>query len=215
MQAAVFCDIEGTLISGQVGRIVYDTARAHKLFTPIQVAQIITMALSARLLPREQRIRLLAFSTTRFVAGWDDSQVQKLLNVAIPALTARLKPHTLERLRQHQQDGLPLVLMTGVIQPVANGIARSLGGQAEGTYLRKRNGRYTGQFDGKLCNGEAKGERVREVMTRQGCHPAACYAYGDTAADIPFLASCGHPCAVDPDLELEAEAIRRGWPILR
>jgi len=31
----------------------------------------------------------------------------------------------------------------------------------------------------------------------------------------PFLALFGHPCAVDPDPGLAAEAERRGWPILR
>ncbi len=45
--------------------------------------------------------------------------------------------------------------------------------------------------------------------------PAISYAYGDTASDIPFLTLFGHPCAVDPDAELAAEATRRGWQILR
>ncbi len=104
--------------------------------------------------------------------------------------------------------------MTGVIQPIAEALAQTLNGRAEGTYLVKRDGRYTGRYDGPMCNGAAKAARVRQVIQVYGYDPAACHGYGDTSADIPYLALCGHAYVVDPDPALRAEAIRRNWGII-
>ena len=41
-----------------------------------------------------------------------------------------------------------------------------------------------------------------------------CYAYSDSATDLPMLESVGHPHAVNADRTLRREALARGWPIL-
>ncbi|MCZ9342803.1 HAD-IB family hydrolase, partial [Streptomyces sp. TRM76130] len=43
---------------------------------------------------------------------------------------------------------------------------------------------------------------------------ARCYAYSDSATDLPMLEAVGHPHAVNPDRALRREALARGWPIL-
>ncbi|MEA2576130.1 MAG: hypothetical protein QOH93_3428, partial [Chloroflexia bacterium] len=65
------------------------------------------------------------------------------------------------------------------------------------------------------CEGTGKRDRALSIARELGCDPNICYAYGDTAADIPFLEAFGHPHAVDPDAALEAEAKKRGWQIVR
>lgn len=57
--------------------------------------------------------------------------------------------------------------------------------------------------------------KMAAIARELGCDPANCYAYGDTATDIPFLEAFGHARAVDPDEGLEAEAKKRGWEIIR
>ena len=39
--------------------------------------------------------------------------------------------------------------------------------------------------------------------------------YSDSINDLPLLEAVGAPVAVDPDPRLQAEAARRGWPVLR
>ena len=41
------------------------------------------------------------------------------------------------------------------------------------------------------------------------------YAYADSLSDLPLLAACGHPVAVNPDRRLRLVAERGGWPILQ
>ena len=65
-----------------------------------------------------------------------------------------------------------------------------------------------------MCRGAGKAERARAVLAELGCDPQQCYAYGDTASDLPFLELFGRPHAVDPDAGLAVEARRRGWPII-
>jgi phosphoserine phosphatase len=101
------------------------------------------------------------------------------------------------------------------MHPAIVRLGAALGGRGEGTRLVQRDGRYTAELDGPVCQGEGKAARARAVMDELGYEAASSYAYGDTASDIPFLALFGHPCAVDPDPGLAAEAERRGRPILR
>ncbi len=132
----------------------------------------------------------------------------------VPALTTRFKAGTWRLLQAHQAAGLALVFISGGLHEGIARLARELGAQGEGTKVRQRNGRYTGSVDGAVCQGAGKAERARAVLAAHGYDPAQCYAYGDTASDIPFLELFGHPHAVDPDPRLAAEARRRGWPII-
>ena len=57
-------------------------------------------------------------------------------------------------------------------------------------------------------------QRARAVLDELGYDPSHCYAYGDTASDIPFLGLFGYPRVVDPDPGLAVEARKRGGPML-
>ena len=40
------------------------------------------------------------------------------------------------------------------------------------------------------------------------------YFYSDSMNDLPLLECVTHPVAVDPDPNLRAEAIKRGWKVM-
>jgi hypothetical protein len=42
---------------------------------------------------------------------------------------------------------------------------------------------------------------------------SASYAYSDSMTDVPMLEAVGHPVVVNPDAELAAMAVERGWEI--
>jgi phosphoserine phosphatase len=75
-------------------------------------------------------------------------------------------------------------------------------------------GRYTGELDGPFCYGPGKVEAMVELANWNGYELDQCYAYSDSASDLPMLEAVGHPVAVNPDARLERHARRHGWPIV-
>ena len=53
-----------------------------------------------------------------------------------------------------------------------------------------------------------------ELANWNGYDLNQCYAYSDSASDLPMLEAVGHPVAVNPDAKLERHARRNGWPIV-
>ena len=52
------------------------------------------------------------------------------------------------------------------------------------------------------------------IAEAEGLDLARSYGYGDSAADLPWLALVGTPTAVNPDARLAREALRRRWRIV-
>ena len=214
MSAAVFSDVEGTLVDGSIPQIALAVGRANHLFSASKRLQISTLERIGRLGPRKLERALQLYALLRATSGMRSVDAERWVSALAPALSARFKPGAWRLLQAHQAAGLPLVLISGGLHEGIVRLATELGAHGEGTKVRQRNGRYTGRVDGQLCQGAGKAERARAVLAAHGYDPAQCYAYGDSASDIPFLELFGHPHAVDPDPRLAAEARRRGWPIV-
>ncbi len=211
---AVFSDVEGTLVDGSIPQLALAVGRAKRLFAPSKRLQIAALEGLGRLGSPQLARRLQLYALLRATAGLRPAEVARWTGALVPALTTRFKAGTWRLLQAHQAAGLPLVLISGGLHEGIARLARELGAHGEGTKVRQRNGRYTGSVEGAVCQGAGKAERARAVLAACGYAPAQCYAYGDTASDLPFLELFGHPHAVDPDPHLAAEARRRGWPII-
>lgn len=74
-------------------------------------------------------------------------------------------------------------------------------------------GCFTGEVE-YYAYGPTKAEAVRELAESEGYDLSRCYAYSDSATDIPMLEAVGHPFAVNPDRTLRREAVSREWPVL-
>ena len=214
MQTAVFSDVEGTLVDGSIPQIALAVGRAIGLFSPPKRLQVAALELIGRLAPPKLQRTLQLYALLRATAGMEPPEVTRWVDALVPALRARFKPGSWRRLQAHQAAGLPLVLISGGFHDGIARLATELGARGEGTQVRRRNGRYVGGVDGPVCQGAGKAARARAVLDELGYDPAHCYAYGDTASDLPFLALFGYPHAVDPDRGLAVEARKRGWPIL-
>jgi phosphoserine phosphatase len=86
---------------------------------------------------------------------------------------------------------------------------------AAGSKLEKRDGLYTGRFDGPYCYRKGKPVRMREIAERDGLDLAASWAYSDSESDLPMLRAVGHPVAVNPDGPLAKVAKEEGWDVMR
>jgi len=133
-----------------------------------------------------------------------------------------------EALRQviwHAEQKHSLVLVSGMIEPLADAAARllreqlaarhvSAAAEVFATKLELAAGSWTGRIVGEAMFGEAKARAVRRFCVAQKIETAECFAYGDTANDRWMLEAVGRPQAVNPSDDLARMARRNGWPIL-
>jgi HAD superfamily hydrolase (TIGR01490 family) len=214
-KAAVFSDLEGTLVDGSLPRMSLAEGSKLGFFSPWQKAQFYFFGVLGEIAPGKlkQTVRLAAIK--RAMAGQRSQNVGRLVEAVVPQAMALVKPSMLARLKAHQAEGMPLFLLSAGLHELVQAIAVELGGRGEGTRYIEHDGIYQAGLDGLACQGEGKAARALAICTEMGLDPAQCYAYGDTINDLPFLAMFGHPHAVDPDAGLAEEAKRRGWPVVR
>ena len=131
----------------------------------------------------------------------------------------------IKRVAWHARQGHAIVLVSGTLEPLAEGVARALEAElaAHGlvasiqvcaTRLEEKEGRWTGRIAADAMNGEAKVRAVKEVALEMKLDLAGCYAYGDSADDRWMLEAVGRPVAVNPREELARLARMRGWPVV-
>jgi HAD superfamily hydrolase (TIGR01490 family) len=133
----------------------------------------------------------------------------------------RIPTAALALVAQYRARGDTLVLTSAssrfLVQPTAaelgfaHLIATELGTTADG--------RFTGATEGTLNMREGKVARLQAWLDSHGIAagdvlPRASF-HSDSINDLPLLMAVGQPVAVDPDARLEAEALARGWPVLR
>ena len=213
-KSAVFSDVEGTLIDGNLPRMSLAAGNKMGFFSPWQKAQFYFFGVLGKVAPGnlKQAVRLAAIK--RAMSGQKAANVDKLVEAVLPEAMSRVKAGTLQRLQAHQREGMPLFLLSAGLHELIVRIGEELGGKGEGTRYVAHDCVYLAQLDGPALQGEGKAARALAICKEMGFDPAQCYAYGDTANDIPFLQLFGHPHAVDPDERLAEEARRRGWPVL-
>jgi phosphoserine phosphatase len=118
-------------------------------------------------------------------------------------------------LDRHRHAGRDTFIVSAAPQEIVEPLAHSFGMTSGiGTRSVVVDGRYTGELDGPFCYGPGKVEAMVELANWNGYELDQCYAYSDSASDLPMLEAVGHPVAVNPDAKLERHARRNGWPIV-
>ena len=132
-------------------------------------------------------------------------------NVIKPSLF----PGAVDLIRRSRAAGVRQVLVTGSLDFVTRPLARYLGADDYGANrLEIVNGVATGRLVGTLLAGAHKSAWVRQYAKEHGLDLQQCWAYADSASDLPMLSIVGRPCAVNPDLQLRAAARDYQWPVL-
>jgi len=78
-------------------------------------------------------------------------------------------------------------------------------------------GEFTGRTTGIVNMREGKVTRLARWLGDERLAPsslATATFYSDSINDLPLLCAVGTPVVVDPDARLQAEASRRGWPLI-
>jgi HAD superfamily hydrolase (TIGR01490 family) len=153
-------------------------------------------------------LRPLASHTHEELARWHgEFMASRILPLVGPSARALV--------RRHLERGDLCAIITATNSFVTAPIAREFGvAHLIATEPECREGRFTGRVAGTPCFREGKVRRLEQWLTTQGRSLggfAESSFYSDSHNDLPLLERVSRPVAVDPDPQLEREALLRGW----
>jgi HAD superfamily hydrolase (TIGR01490 family) len=130
-----------------------------------------------------------------------------------------IRPQALELLERHRRAGDRLAIVTATNEFVTRPIAAAFGVSDLIAVELARDGQgwMTGEIAGTPSFREGKVTRVQQWLAAQGLDwdGVQIQFYSDSMNDLPLLEKAQWPIATNPDARLEAEALRRRWPVLR
>lgn len=147
--------------------------------------------------------------------GWNVQQVREIVAETLHDLIDPIiYDEAASLIEEHHAAGRDVVIVSTSGAEVVEPIGELLGAdRVVATRLVVENGVFTGEVE-YYAYGPTKAEAIAELAESEGYDLSRCYAYSDSATDLPMLESVGHPHAVNPDRALRREAAARGWPVL-
>jgi len=216
-RVAAFFDIDGTLVPGP--------SLERRMFRELRRANAIPWmnyarwgAEAVRLLPRG--LAAIAQGNKRYLTGLRVEQVVE----AVEAIA--FFEEGVARVEWHVRRGHEIVLVSGMVKPVARMAAMALECELESrglerevlvsaTRIEERAGMFTGRVLGESILGEAKRRAIGNVARAMQIDLRESHAYGNSLRDQPMLDAVGHAHAVNPGKELAKTANLRDWAIWR
>ena len=214
--SAAFFDLDRTLISGSSTWVFGIAAWKAGLIAKRQFVRDAFGALAFRVSGASDetsigvRDRILGA-----VEGVRRDDLVGLNTDIVPKLMERVRPEAKQLVEMHRHAGRATYIVSASPVELVNPLAAALGMTGGiGTVSEIVDGVYTGRLAGPFCYGPGKVDAIDELARWEGLDLAQCYAYSDSASDLPMMEAVGHPVAVNPDGKLERVAHRRGWPIV-
>jgi HAD superfamily hydrolase (TIGR01490 family) len=214
--SAAFFDLDRTLISGSSAFDIALAARKAGYLRTSQLARDAVSALSFKLRgASDDKSEAVRQRILGAVTGIRQEDLVGLNAGVLPKLLDRIRPEARRLLDLHRHAGRATYIVSAspieIVEPLATALGMTAG---IGTRSSVVDGVYTGELDGPFCYGPGKVEAIEELARWDGLDLAQCYAYSDSASDLPMLDAVGHPVAVNPDAALERHAAANGWPIV-
>jgi HAD superfamily hydrolase (TIGR01490 family) len=133
-----------------------------------------------------------------------------------------IQPQAVALVREHQQTGDQVIIVTATNEFVTRPIAQAFGVQELIAVELERDaspggaGWITGEIRGIPSFREGKITRVTQWLTERGLNWADVEStfYTDSINDLSLMENVTHPVATNPDDRLRAIASERGWRIL-
>lgn len=214
--AAAFFDLDRTLISGASAFHFGIAAWRNKMIPTRELLQDGLNALMFRLAgASDEKSEAVRDRILHAVQGAHQADLISLNEEIIPRVLEKVRPESKNLLDMHHEADRDTYIVSASPQELVEPLAKSLGMTGGiGTQSEVRDGVYTGRLDGPFVYGEGKAEAIGKMAADKGYDLRLCYAYSDSASDLPMLEMVGHPVAVNPDAPLETVAQQRGWPIV-
>jgi HAD superfamily hydrolase (TIGR01490 family) len=215
-RSAAFFDLDRTLISGASAFLFGAAAWRAGLVPSRVIARDAASALRFRLTgATDAQVVQARDRVLHAITGNRQADLAALNATIIPKLLDEVRPEARKLLDLHRKAGRDTYIVSAtpieIVEPLATALGMTGG---IGTVAEVVDGRYTGALIGSFCYGPGKVDAIGEIAAWEGYDLARCYAYSDSASDLPMLELVGHPVAVNPDGPLERLAHERGWPIV-
>ncbi|MEX2621759.1 MAG: HAD-IB family hydrolase [Egibacteraceae bacterium] len=214
--AAAFFDLDRTLMAGASAYYVGKASYREGLYPLPRLVRDGLRSVAFKLFgASDEKSEALRDRILSMVAGRDADTVRRIAPVVVEELVARIRPEAQALLDMHEEAGRDVYIISASPVEIVGELARALdvaGGL--GTESEIVDGVYTGRLAAPFCYGEGKAEVARRIVADCGYDLAQCYAYADSASDLPILQLVAHPVAVNPDRSLMSMAHRRGWPVV-
>jgi len=217
LAAAVFYDLEGTLVSTNlVHTLGYYARNQPGLFRSFKksAATVLSLPLFAVTDQYSRKVFNDLFFTRykgesedrlRFFA---DDLFEKVLKPAV-------FPGTFELIEKARSLGMRQVVVTGALDLSVKPLMEYLGIEDyAANKLEFVNGIATGRLLPPVLAAATKASWIRIFAEREGISLSESFAYSDSMSDLPMLSIVGHPAAVNPDMRLRQTALHHDWPIL-
>lgn len=150
----------------------------------------------------------------RAATGWSVDETAAACRLAADEVVAQLQPFARQVIDEHRAAGRLLVLATTSPEPFVAPIADALGfDDVVSTKWVVDGDRFAGLLDGPFVWGNDKADAVDAWAAANGVDLDASFAYSDSYFDAPLLDLVGNPVAINPDPQLTATAVVKGWPI--
>jgi HAD superfamily hydrolase (TIGR01490 family) len=152
---------------------------------------------------------------TALCAGWDVQQVRDIVTETLHDIVDPLIfDEAAALIEEHKANGREVVIVSSSGEEVVGPIGEMVGADhVIATRMVVRDGRYTGEIE-FYAYGANKASAIVAHAHRMGYDLDTCYAYSDSATDLPMLEVVGRPAVVNPDRALRRLALQRGWPVL-
>ena len=163
----------------------------------------------------EDQIERMRAYLTSMCQGWDVAQVRDIVSETLHEIIDPIVYNeAVELIGMHKAAGRDVVIVSSSGEEVVGPIGAMLGADhVVATRMVVADGKYTGEIE-LYAYGAQKAIAIRGLAAERDYDLAGCYAYSDSATDVPMLEAVGHPFAVNADRGLRRVAIERDWPML-
>jgi HAD superfamily hydrolase (TIGR01490 family) len=111
-----------------------------------------------------------------------------------------------------RRQGHDQILVTGALECITRPRADYLGADDfQANRLEYKDGKATGRLRKPMMAGANKAQWIRHYAEDHDYDLDRCFAYADSASDVPMLSVVGNPCAVNPDFSLKTTARSYEW----
>jgi len=131
-----------------------------------------------------------------------------------------IKPQALALVREHQQAGDLVAIITATNHFITAPIAAAFGVEHHIAAMPQfdADGKLTGRLAGTPTSGAGKITHMHAWLERLG-QPFGSFGrshfYSDSHNDIPLLSIVSHPVATNPSAALASHAQQQGWPTIQ
>jgi putative phosphoserine phosphatase / 1-acylglycerol-3-phosphate O-acyltransferase len=214
-EVGVFCDLDGTLISGYSANVFYQEFLRRRQISAGDIARSLAAGIDMSVRGSDVT-RLVEIVAGSFQGRPEDELLELGERLFVQRIAGMVYPDARQIVRAHQRMGHTVALASSATRYQVAPVAADLNIEhLLTTAIEVEDGVFTGALGGDVLWGPAKARAVRDFAHAREIDLKRSYGYGNGDEDMYFLDAVGDPRALNPQAGLARVAADRGWPAYR